>query len=263
MNGRRTGPERHLTLPSSTATRLEKAALESGFDLALPAEDDWLAFASSRAPLAIRLTQADSMFLAALSQPHVARALDELAQEATAALPAGFESALSVPDLPTLHRLLRRAFQLSRTLPDQLLRSFQAATLDLPRATEVERLRVERIGQDLFRAGLIEYWQGRCPLSGLATTELLRASHIKPWALCGTDAERLDIFNGLLLAPHLDAAFDRGFLTFDDDGAILVSPLLTSSDRQALGLDRPMRLSGLAVSHRTYLAWHRGRVFRR
>ena len=50
-------------------------------------------------------------------------------------------------------------------------------------------------------------------MTGLDVPELLRASHIKPWADCGTDAERLDVFNGLLLAPHLDAAFDAGFIT--------------------------------------------------
>ncbi|MDC0682621.1 HNH endonuclease signature motif containing protein [Sorangium atrum] len=50
-------------------------------------------------------------------------------------------------------------------------------------------------------------------MTGLAVPALLRASHIKPWADCETDAERLDVYNGILLAPHLDAAFDRGFIT--------------------------------------------------
>ncbi|MBL8636431.1 MAG: HNH endonuclease [Myxococcales bacterium] len=50
-------------------------------------------------------------------------------------------------------------------------------------------------------------------MTGLAIPELLRSSHIKPWSDCETDAERLDIWNGFLLAPHLDAAFDRGFLS--------------------------------------------------
>ena len=54
-------------------------------------------------------------------------------------------------------------------------------------------------------------------MTGLAITALLRASHIKPWADCETDAERLDVYNGILLAPHLDAAFDRGFITLRDD----------------------------------------------
>jgi putative restriction endonuclease len=73
-----------------------------------------------------------------------------------------------------------------------------------------ERLLVHRVGQDVFRAGRIDYWEGRCAITGLGVVELLRASHIKPWAACDLDAERLDVLNGLLLAPHLDAAFDRG-----------------------------------------------------
>lgn len=48
--------------------------------------------------------------------------------------------------------------------------------------------------------------------------ELLRTSHTKPWADCDTDAELLDVLNGLPLASHLDAAFDRGFITVADDG---------------------------------------------
>lgn len=71
---------------------------------------------------------------------------------------------------------------------------------------------------------------------------LLRASHIKPWADCESDAERLDIFNGFLLAPHLDAAFDAGFITVGDEGEILVSELLREEDRRLLGLDRVMKL---------------------
>jgi putative restriction endonuclease len=54
----------------------------------------------------------------------------------------------------------------------------------------------------------MEYWNGRCPLTGIDQPELLRASHIKAWAACESDRERLDVHNGLLLAAHLDAAFD-------------------------------------------------------
>ena len=124
----------------------------------------------------------------------------------TLLLPQGASGALSVADIPTLHRLVRRAFQLSKTLPDQLLRTFEEKTATLPRTTEAERLVVQRVGQDVFRAGLLDYWDGHCAISGLAVAELLRASHIKPWAACDSDAERLSVFNGLLLAPNLDAS---------------------------------------------------------
>ena len=83
---------------------------------------------------------------------------------------------------------------------------------------------VQRIGQDIFRKALLAYWNGRCPLTGIADPELLRASHIKPWSACETDAERLDVHNGLLLSALWDAAFDKGLVTFADDGTPILSP---------------------------------------
>jgi putative restriction endonuclease len=178
-----------------------------------------------------------------------------------APLPRGALGGRSVTDIPALHLL--RAFQLSRTLPDELLHSFEEQAAALPRATEAERLVVQRVGQDLFRRGLLELWEGRCAVTGLAVPELLRAGHIKPWADCESDAERLDVWNGLLLAPHLDAAFDRGFITVADDGAVVVSPELGAEARRALGLDAPLHVRALQEGHRAYLPWHRERVFRR
>lgn len=81
-------------------------------------------------------------------------------------------------------------------------------------------------------------------MTGLALPELLRASHIKPWAECSTDDERLDVFNGLLLAPHLDALFDAGWVTFDDDGMVLVSASLPSDAAMLLGVSMTWRMEG-------------------
>jgi predicted restriction endonuclease len=167
-----------------------------------------------------------------------------------------------VSDIPTLHHLIRRAFQLSKSLPDELLHVFVAHTATLPRTTEAERLVIQRVGQDIFRQGLLDYWEGRCAITGLAIPELLRASHIKPWAACETDAERLDVYNGLLLAPHLDAAFDQGFITVSDSGKVIVSPALDANARQMLGLETPTSVRASLDGHRAYLQWHRERVFR-
>jgi hypothetical protein len=124
------------------------------------------------------------------------------------------------------------------------------------------RSRVRRVGQNLFREGLLELWEGRCAVTGLAVPALLRASHIKPWADCETDAERLDVYDGILLAPHLDAAFDRGLITVVDDGAIAVSEELDDDARATLGLDHPLHVRRLTDGHRVYLPWHRERVFK-
>jgi putative restriction endonuclease len=82
-------------------------------------------------------------------------------------------------------------------------------------------------------------------------------SHIKAWADCPTDAERLDVFNGFLLAAHLDAAFDAALITFADDGALMISVRLTERSRAMLGLKDGLRLVGVTPRHAPYLAWHR------
>ena len=121
---------------------------------------------------------------------------------------------------------------------------------------------VQRVGQDIFRRGLLEYWDGRCAITGLDIPDLLRASHIKPWADCDTDAARLDVYNGLLLAPHLDAAFDAGFITVAEDGTVVISDSLQSGARSALGLDGTLNVHGLHHAHERYLPWHRTSIFR-
>jgi hypothetical protein len=253
-----------VTLSTVTASRLEKVAVDNGFDLEHAREGDWLAFASTQAPLRLWLSMlGEGLFVAGLSQLHVARALAEHGAPVASPLPAGAAAGRVVSDLPALYRLVRRAFQLSKALPDELLQNFQKHTATLPKATEAERLVVQRVGQDLFRGGLLDYWEGRCAITGLAVPELLRASHIQPWADCASDAERLDVYNGLLLAPHLDAAFDRGFMTLADDGAVIVSGALPEPDRRLLSLDAPLRARGLREGHRAYLPWHRERVFKR
>ena len=244
-------------------TRLEKAATDNGFDLELEHTTDWLSFGSSQASMRIWLTaRGGSRFLAAMSRSDVLKGLDDLGVVFTDLLPSGAVGAASVRDIAALHRLLRRAFQLSRTLPDALLHVFENEIANLPRTTEAERLVVRRVGQDIFRRGLLEYWDGRCAITGLDVPDLLRASHIKPWADCDTDAERLDVYNGLLLAPHLDAAFDSGFITVAEGGTVVISDGLPSDGRVSLGLDGWLKVNGLHRAHHRYLRWHRSRIFR-
>ena len=250
-------------LAAVTITRLEKAATDNGFDLGLEHTADWLSFGSSQTSMRIWLTAiGESQYLAATSRADVLDGLADPGVVFTNLLPSGAAAALSVNDIAAIHRLLRRAFQLSRTLPDALLHVFEEETANLPRATEAERLMVQRVGQDIFRRGLFEYWDGRCAITGLGVPELLRASHIKPWADCDTDAERLDVFNGLLLAPQLDAAFDSGYITIAEDGMVLVSDALLRDARSVLGLDGPLKVHGLHRAHERYMPWHRSKIFR-
>lgn len=248
-----------MALTAITSTMLEKTALDAGFDRSLGREGNWLRFSSSQARLKLALTAiGEGLFVAAFSQHHVGKALDE-GIVFTNPLPAEAAAGRSVGSLDELHRMVRRAFVLSRTLPDELLVQFEKETAPLLRSTEVERLVVQRIGQDIFRRGLLDYWEGGCAVSGLQVPELLRASHIKRWADCSTDAERLDVHNGLLLAPHLDAAFDAALISFDDDGRILIKPTLDGRSLELLGFTPSMRLSRVTPAHRAYLYEHRKR----
>jgi HNH endonuclease len=160
--------------------------------------------------------------------------------------------------LSQLHAVLDRVYKLAVSLPDAPLARFQAKTAGLPRTTEAERLVVQRIGQDVFRNALMDYWGGRCPLTGITDPALLRASHILPWADC-TDAQRLDVHNGLLLSALWDAAFDQGLVSFADDGTPRASPKLSEIARTALGLDSVPPIRGLQDAHRANLSLHRTR----
>lgn len=251
-------------LAAASIARLEKAALDNGFDRELGGHGDWLSYGSSFSPLKVWLTSLlGADILVAVSRRNVADALEpRLGAEWLGLLPGGAVAARAVPDFATVERLLRRCYQLSRTLPDELLHEFEKKTSGLPRTTEVERLVVQRVGQEIFRDGLLEYWDGRCAVTGLAIPALLRASHIKRWADCEADAERLDVFNGILLAPHLDALFDAGFVTFGSDGEIIVSGTLDVPSRRTMGLENPLRASRSLLGHERYLAWHRQKLFK-
>ena len=91
--------------------------------------------------------------------------------------------------------------------------------------TEREALIKARVGQGAFRSSLIARWKG-CAVTGCTATEMLVASHIKPWSRCESPSERLGASNGLLLTPNLDKAFDRGFISFDDKFQMLITPKL-------------------------------------
>lgn len=246
------------------ATLLEKAAVDNGFDRELPRDGLWLAFGSARTPLRVWVrSEGEIGAMLAVSQHDVARELEAHTNLLGVVHPTGAVAARFASDYLTLHRLLRRAFQLTQTLPHAPLRVFEQKTASLPKTTEAERLVVQRVGQEIFRDALLAYWEERCAVTGFAVRELLRASHIKPWADCDSDADRLDVFNGLLLAPHLDAAFDRGFVTVEDDGRLIVSASLPPNERPTLLLDRQWKVTRITDGHRRYLRWHRDRIFRR
>lgn len=127
---------------------------------------------------------------------------------------------------------------------------------DIP-ATTKDALVKARLGQGQFRSRLEQRWGGQCAVSGCGIREVLRASHIKRWAE-STDKERLDPANGLLLIANLDCLFDRGVISFTNDGRMLMSETLSQRDRQLLQVPANIRLP-LSRNEMEYLAHHRVR----
>lgn len=124
--------------------------------------------------------------------------------------------------------------------------------------TEKLLLLKARIGQGNFRQKLISLWGGYS-ITGYKDLSMLVASHIKPWS-ASSNFERLDAYNGLLLLPNLDKAFDSGFISFDETGKILISPLLQEPSN--LGITSSMVVA-FKPEHQEYMSFHRESVFRK
>lgn len=126
--------------------------------------------------------------------------------------------------------------------------------------TERKQIISARMGQGAFRSSLIEYWKG-CAVTESSFVPVLRASHIKPWA-ASSNEERLDHFNGLLLSPNLDAAFDGGFISFDEAGKILISRVLSSEQAYSLRIMPKLKIRPklLQEKHHAYLEYHRKHI---
>ena len=258
-----------MSLSPIQRNHLDYALRMNGYHIDCEVEDGWVAADATYAPGRCFLTYpqigGDEVIIAT-SLPQVAKAFGEEGGTAVqrVALPAGAISAFAT-DLAGVHAAVRRIYELSRSLPSAPLDRFQEKTHALPTTTEAERLVIQRIGQDVFREALMDFWAGRCAVTGLDQPELLRANHMKPWAACTTDAERLDPYNGLLLSAHWDAAFDSGLVTFEDDGRVRLSDRLSPSARLLLMPEvRPtIRLSNLKAAHLPFLGYHREHVWRR
>ena len=238
------------------STECRKAAEDNGFRLKEGERDGWVQFRSTTVPGRIWLAGAGDHgpWYVALDHAGVARELGWRQHEGCPGMACErFETTAE------LHQAVSRIYDLARSLPEHPLEEFRKCTRDLPQRTEAERTVIQRVGQDVFRDALMRYWQGRCPLTGISDAPLLRASHIRPWKDCETDAQRLDVFNGLLLSSLWDAAFDAGLVTFDDTGEPLFSSHLTDAARQALQWQQPLPLRD---EHRQYLTWHQQHVFR-
>ncbi len=128
--------------------------------------------------------------------------------------------------------------------------------------TQKSQIILARRGQGMFRSN-VQRLEVQCRVTKVDREEHLRASHCKPWRDCENSDERLDGENGLLLTPSIDHLFDRGFISFEDNGELLVSPVAhkTSMRRMGVPTDETVNVGNFSEGQRKYLDYHRNYVF--
>ncbi len=127
---------------------------------------------------------------------------------------------------------------------------------------ETQKIQIinSRRGQGVFKANvrLVETF---CRVTKVTNPKHLIASHIKPWSQ-SNDIEKLSGFNGLLLAPHIDHLFDKGFISFEDNGALILSSKLDSSVLEKWCVDKKINLGRFRQEQQNFLEYHRDVIFK-
>jgi putative restriction endonuclease len=255
---------------------IEKAGYDNGFEIVQKSDPSVVSLCSSLHPVKVDITIGNHEGAYAL------RFSDTLS---LSELKRGLNNELFLNGrIETWNRellgvVLKRAAELGIALPDGPIRlynerletylngnleersSFTRTEKSMFQGTEREQLVKQRIGQDVFREALFKYWKNCCAITTLDVPEILRASHIKPWADCDNDNDRLNVYNGFLLSANYDALFDKGLITFDDKGIIIYSSKLSKSQILEIGGDRYKSLRWIDERHLPFLEWHRSYVF--
>ena len=131
-----------------------------------------------------------------------------------------------------------------------------------PHIRETERRAIvqARRGQGVFKDN-VRRVEKRCRITGVEKLEHLIASHCKPWRVASNE-ERLNGENGLLLTPSIDHLFDRGFISFEDNGQLIVSPVADRPSLARMGVDttRPVQVGSFTSEQKHFLDYHRNAV---
>jgi putative restriction endonuclease len=123
------------------------------------------------------------------------------------------------------------------------------------------QLTKSRRGQGIFKAN-VRLVEDHCRVTGVTNIKHLRASHIKPWSVSSKE-EKLDGFNGLLLSPHVDHLFDRGFISFKNSGDLLVSKELNPIVLHQWSISNSSNVGSFKSNQSRYLEFHRDVVFQK
>ena len=127
--------------------------------------------------------------------------------------------------------------------------------------TDRDQLIKARLGQGVFRSN-VEEIETACRVTGLTDKRLLIASHIKPWR-DSNNSERLDGDNGFLLSPHVDKLFDKGWVSFSDQGQLLVSSEHIGVILAIWSIDPQKHVGSFSKKQKRYLEYHRDKVLKR
>lgn len=130
---------------------------------------------------------------------------------------------------------------------------------DIGTTTKIQLVKSRR-GQGVFKANIRLNEKG-CRITGITDLQHLRASHIKPWKN-STDEEKLNGCNGLLLAPHIDHLFDKGLISFSENGNLLISDKLDRDVLAKWGISDMVNVGSFNTSQSMFLEYHRHSVFK-
>jgi len=161
--------------------------------------------------------------------------------------------------------LLHASQTVQPTAADELDLSEQKIEQEIYQNTtinETDRLALVRArrGQGVFKERVREI-ETRCRITGVRNPVHLIASHCKPWR-DATDDERLNGENGLLLTPSIDHLFDRGFIGFENNGQLIISPVAHRPSLHRMGIDteKTINVGTFTFGQREFLAFHRDEI---
>ena len=147
---------------------------------------------------------------------------------------------------------------ISRDVMDAVLVSDSVPILETlqPNTTERSGLITTRVGQGAYRKSLLHRWEYQCAVTKFNDPRILIASHIVPWKE-STDAQRLDVDNGILLSPTYDALFDRHLITFETSGKIILSDHIQPSAYDRIGVTGKEKIrQELTHGNKAFLQMH-------
>lgn len=147
----------------------------------------------------------------------------------------------------------------NNVLQKSIIKNIEYTLSKTPDKTETTSTVKTRLSQDLFRKKLFLY-DPKCKICGLTMAELLIASHSKDWRY-STDKERVNVYNGFLLCAQHDKLYDEGFISFDDDGNILISSEINKNDYHLLNINENIKID-ITQRHKKFLKWHREHKFK-